>query len=236
MPELRAALADAGPDEPRTGMLELRLRARDGGWRWVEGQATLRFRGGTAIAVEITGRDVTRTRAAEDEGRRLVLAARGARRRRARRHHHGRRARPDRGHQRAGVLAARARDAPGGADRPGPERMFASLRRLLADPRPAIARLREIAERGETVRFVFFECADGRRVSFDHVPLGDDGAAGRLWMFRDITQFKLAGGGAARVPGHDEPRDQDAAVGHRRRGRAAAAAPASASASASWPR
>ena len=35
-------------------------------WRWVEGQATLRFHNGSAVAVEITGRDVTRTRAAED--------------------------------------------------------------------------------------------------------------------------------------------------------------------------
>ena len=64
-------------------MLELRLRARDGSWVWVEGQATLRFRGGSAIAVEIIGRDVTRTRAAEDAGRRLCVAAQGARRRRA---------------------------------------------------------------------------------------------------------------------------------------------------------
>ncbi len=71
VPRLRAALANAGPDEPRTEILELRLRAADGTWRWVEGQATLRFRAGAAIAVEITGRDVTRTRAAEDEGRRL---------------------------------------------------------------------------------------------------------------------------------------------------------------------
>ena len=52
-------------------MLELRLRTRDGGWRWVEGQGTLRFHNGKAVAVEITGRDVTRTRAAEDMGRKL---------------------------------------------------------------------------------------------------------------------------------------------------------------------
>ena len=71
VPMLRAALADAGPDEPRTPLLELRLRASDGTWRWVEGQATLRFRNGRAIAVEMTGRDVTRTRAAEERGRRL---------------------------------------------------------------------------------------------------------------------------------------------------------------------
>ena len=109
VPVLRAALADAGPDEPRTEMLELRLRASDGSWVWVEGQATLRFRGGSAIAVEITGRDVTRTRAAEDEGRRLASQLEGARRRRAGRDPDGRPARPDRGHQRAGLLAAGAR-------------------------------------------------------------------------------------------------------------------------------
>ena len=68
---LRQALADAGPEEPRTPIIEVRLRASNGGWVWVEGQATLRFRGNSAIAVEITGRDVSRTRAAEDEGRRL---------------------------------------------------------------------------------------------------------------------------------------------------------------------
>ena len=39
-----------------------------------------------------------------------LLPARGARRRRAGRHHHGRRGRPDRRHQRAGLLAAGARD------------------------------------------------------------------------------------------------------------------------------
>jgi PAS domain S-box-containing protein len=65
VPVLRAALADAGPDEPRTGIIEVRLRRNDGTWVWVEGQATLRFRGGSAIAVEIIGRDVSRTRAAE---------------------------------------------------------------------------------------------------------------------------------------------------------------------------
>ena len=49
-----------------------------------------------------------------------------------------------------------------------------------------------MADLGTTARFVTFECADGRRVSVDHVPLGDNGSAGRLWTFRDITQFKLA--------------------------------------------
>ena len=37
------------------------------------------------------------------------------------------------------------------------------------------------------MRFDQFDCADGRRIGFDHVPL----EAGRLWGFRDITQFKL---------------------------------------------
>src|SRR4051794_14552913 len=71
VPKLRAALAAAGPSDPRSAILELRLRTRDGGWCWVEGQATLRFHNNRAVAVEITGRDVTRTRAAEDMGRRL---------------------------------------------------------------------------------------------------------------------------------------------------------------------
>jgi CheY-like chemotaxis protein/two-component sensor histidine kinase len=37
------------------------------------------------------------------------------------------------------------------------------------------------------VRFDQFDCADGRRIGFDYVPL----ESGRLWGFRDITQFKL---------------------------------------------
>ncbi len=71
VPVLRAALADAGPDEPRTKMLELRLRTRENDFRTIQGQATLRFLNGRAIAVEITGRDVTRMRAAEDRGDQL---------------------------------------------------------------------------------------------------------------------------------------------------------------------
>jgi CheY-like chemotaxis protein len=66
------------------------------------------------------------------------------------------------------------------------------MQRMLAEPDAGMAKLKAIADAGETVRFVHFECADGRRVTFDHVPLGEDGAAGRLWTFRDITQFKLA--------------------------------------------
>ena len=58
------AVADASPDNPRTQMFEVRLRTRDGAYRAVQGQATLRFHHGRAVAVEITGRDVTRTRAA----------------------------------------------------------------------------------------------------------------------------------------------------------------------------
>ena len=38
------------------------------------------------------------------------------------------------------------------------------------------------------MRFDQFDCADGRRIGFDHVPL--EARAG-LWGFRDITQFKL---------------------------------------------
>ncbi len=192
VPALRAALADAGPDNPRTKIIELRLRASDGSWVWVEGQATLRFRAGSAIAVEIIGRDVTRTRAAEDEGRRL-----------------------------ASQLKALVAGAPYGilmldqfrriavvneyacsllelTERPdelvGKESnaVVPGLQRLLEDPAEALVKLREMADLGTTARFVTFECADGRRVSVDHVPLGDNGSAGRLWTFRDITPFKLA--------------------------------------------
>ncbi len=191
VPRLRAALADAGPDEPRSKILELRLRAADGSWRWVEGQATLRFRAGAAIAVEVTGRDVTRTRAAEDEGRRLsgqleaVVA--GA---------------PDGilmvdEHDRIAVANEQACELLELGCRPEeltgkePSALFGGLRRLLADPEAGIARLQEIATTGDEARFNFLECEDGRRISFDHVPLGDHGAAGRLWMFRDVTRFKL---------------------------------------------
>ena len=43
-------------------------------------------------------------------------------------------------------------------------------------PSADVARLREIAKAGETVRFVSVDCADGRRIGYDHVPLGEDGA------------------------------------------------------------
>jgi PAS domain S-box-containing protein len=188
VPKVRAAISAAGPDEPRTPLLELRLRTREGGWRWVEGQGTLRFHSGKAVAVEITGRDVTRTRAAEDMGRRLsgrleALVA-GA---------------PDGiimadEHGRIAVINEQAcslLELEMGPDElvgQSPNVLLASIRRLLAEPEVATARLNEIAAGGEPQRFVFFECADGRRVSFDYVPLED---GGRLWTFRDATQLKL---------------------------------------------
>ena len=182
VPMLRSALADAGPDEPRTPMLELRLRASDGTWRWVEGQATLRFRGGVAIAVEITGRDVTRTRAAEEQGRRLssqleALVA-GA---------------PDGivmidSDDRIAIINQQACSLLELGDEPADiSALLTGLRALLADPEAAIARLQEIAAQRDPVRFLFLECRDGRRMSCDYVPL----EAGRLWLFRDITRFKL---------------------------------------------
>ena len=175
VPVLRAALADAGPDEPRTGIVEVRLRAADGGWVWVEGQATLRFRGGSAIAVEITGRDVTRTRAAEDTGRRLssqlkalvagapyaILMI-----------------------DQAGRIAVMNDQAVSLLDL---DESADDLHRPRSDgalpehPAPARRRRRgdRHADRGRqdraVARFVHFECADGRRVSFDHVPLGENG-------------------------------------------------------------
>ncbi|MDA0181318.1 ATP-binding protein [Solirubrobacter phytolaccae] len=188
VPVLRAALADAGPDEPRTKMLELRLRTRENAYRTIQGQATLRFHAGRAIAVEITGRDITRTRAAEVRGDKLSTQ-----------------------------LEALVASAPDGiimADAEGkivvineqacslmelavtPSELIgqdarligSAIRKLIADPESAISRLREVAEAKEPVRFIHFECADGRRVGFDFVPL-DDG--GRLWTFRDATHFKL---------------------------------------------
>src|SRR4051794_2901020 len=188
VPRLRAAMAAAGPENPRTEMLELRLRTRDGGWRWVEGQGTLRFNRGKAVAVEFTGRDVTRTRAAEDMGRKLssqleALVA-GA---------------PDGiimideanliavvNEQACSLLElAMSADELAGQE---PNVILHSLRRLVAEPEAAVARLTEIAARNEPERFVFFECNDGRRVSFDYQPLAD---GGRLWTFRDVTHFKL---------------------------------------------
>jgi PAS domain S-box-containing protein len=191
VPVLRAAIADAGPDEPRTGIIEVRLRSSDGSWVWVEGQATLRFRGGNAIAVEIIGRDVTRTRAAEDQGRRLsgqlkALVA-GA--------PYGILMLDETGH--IAVVNEQACSLLDLPDRPDEligrdvGVIMAAMERELAEPEREVARLREIAKTGETVRFVSLDCADGRRISYDHVPLGEDGAAGRLWSFRDITQFKL---------------------------------------------
>jgi len=145
VPKLRAAIAAAGPDEPRTPLIELRLRTRDGGWRWVEGQGTLRFHNGKAVAVEITGRDVTRTRAAEDMGRKLssqleALVA-GA---------------PDGilmvEHDRIAVINEQACSLLELAMSPeelvgqGQEPILKSLRRLLAEPESAIAQLGAIAE------------------------------------------------------------------------------------------
>ncbi|HEX6026745.1 MAG TPA: ATP-binding protein [Solirubrobacter sp.] len=182
VPVLRAALASSGPDEPRTPLLELRLRAADGTWRSVEGQATLRFRDGVAIAVEVTGRDVTRTRAAEEHGKRLssqleALVA-GA---------------PDGivmidADDRIAIINEQACSLLELGDRPTDlAAVFDGLRALLHEPEAAIARLREIAAGSEPVRFEFFECRDGRRIGCDFMPLD----AGKLWLFRDITRFKL---------------------------------------------
>ena len=46
--------------------------------------------------------------------------------------------------------------------------MLKPIERMLADPEAGMARLKEIADSGETVRFVHFECADGRRVTFEY--------------------------------------------------------------------
>ena len=194
VPMLRAALADAGPDEPRTPLLELRLRASDGTWRWVEGQATLRFRGGRRDRGR--GHRARRHPHARRRGARAaaVVAARGAGRRRAGRDRDGRRARPDRGHQRAGAVAARARAALDEMIGWSTELLVESLRAMLADADAEIARLREIVRGGEPVRFHFLECRDGRRMACDYVPL--DGRAAVAVPRHHAVQAD--GGGAAR--------------------------------------
>ena len=151
VPVLRAALADAGPDEPRTPLLELRLRAGDGTWRWVEGQATLRFRDGQADRRR--GHRARRHPHARRRGAgpAAVVAARGARRRRAGRDRHGRRGTT--GSRSSTSRRARCSScaATSSADiARAPRRRCAPL---LADPDAAIARLREIARGGEPVRF-----------------------------------------------------------------------------------
>jgi PAS domain S-box-containing protein len=193
VPVLRAALAGAGPDEPRTGLIEVRLRTAAGSWVWVEGQATLRFRGKAAVAVELVGRDVTRTRAAEDKGRRLssqlealvagapygILMIDQA--------------------NRIAVINEQAcsllelMEAPEEYVGKEPSALHPALRRLFVDGDAAIAELNRIEEEGETVRNFRLEASDNRHASFDHVPLGKEGELGRLWTFRDVTDFVLAG-------------------------------------------
>ena len=84
-------------------------------------------------------------------------------------------------------LLERPRSAPRSSSARAIAALLPSFNRLLADPEAGLARLQEIVKAGEIVRFDQFDCADGRRIGFDHVPL----EAGRLWGFRDITQFKL---------------------------------------------
>ena len=149
----------------------------------------MRFHLGRAVAVEITGRDVTRIRAAEDAGRRLTAQLEGLVA-----------GSPDGiclidDQDRVAVINDMACTllelamAPAELVGQSPDVVLSGLRRLLADPSAGIARLREVGEQDEPHRFIPLECADGRRISADYVPLKD---GGRLWLFRDITQFKLA--------------------------------------------
>ena len=158
----------------------MRLRASDGSWVWVEGQATLRFRAGSAIAVEIIGRDVTRTRAAEDEGRRLASQLKalvaGAPYGILMLDKTGRIAVINEQACSLLELGRRARTsssaATSGADLPQPR---APARRARGRDRQAARGRRRSARPCASSTS---SARDGRRVSFDHVPLGDDGAAG----------------------------------------------------------
>ena len=135
VPALRAALADAGPDNPRTKIIELRLRASDGSWVWVEGQATLRFRGGQRDR----GRDHRPRRHPHarrgGRGPAAGLAAEGARRRRALRHPDARPVPAHRGRQRVRLLAAGPDRAPGRARRQGVRRRHPRPRAPARRPR-----------------------------------------------------------------------------------------------------
>jgi len=174
VPVLRAALAAASPHDPRTALVELRLRRADGDWVWVEGQATLRFHGATAVAIEVVGRDVTRGRRLSD---RLQALLAGAPYGIALIDEVGRIAAIN--EQACSLLELEAGpDALAGREAGVIDR---ALQRLLVDLEDATA----LAD----ARFVHFDRADGGRISVDHVPL-DEG--GRLWTFRDVTHLKLA--------------------------------------------
>ena len=235
VPVLRAALADAGPDEPRTGIIEVRLRRRRHlGLGRGPGDPALPWRHGDR------GRDYRPRREphARRRGRRPPArrAAQGARRRRALRHLDGRPDRPHRGRQRAGVLAAGPHpSAPRSSIGRDTNVILSAMERLVAAPE----RRRRAAARGR---------ADGRDRALRRGPTAptDAGSAtttsrsartappAGCGSFRDITQFKLQDEEQQRVPGDDEPRDQDAAVGHRGRGRAALQRRAAGDPSASW--
>ncbi len=178
VPVLRKAIADAGPDEPRTGMFEVRLRTRDGAWRSVQGQGTMRFHLGRATAVEITGRDVTRTRAAEESGRRLTAQLEGLVA-----------GSPDGiclidEDNRIAVIndmACTLLDtgmSPADLLGQSPSVLESGMRRVLADPSAGIARVRELGASDQPERFIALECADGRRMSLDYVPLRSAGGCG----------------------------------------------------------
>ena len=188
VPLLRAALADAGPDEPRTPMLEVRLRAR-------EALALGRGPGHAALPQRPRGRRRDHRPRRHPHARRrghgppAVVAAGGAGRRCAGRDHHGRRAGPDRRHQRAGVLAAGARDEP---RRAASARTPAHLRRACAacspSPRP---RSRGCTRSPRAASRCASSPSSARTAGASASTTCRSRRGGRLWTFRDITQFKL---------------------------------------------
>ena len=194
VPVLRAAIADAGPDEPRTGMLEVRLRTRDGSWRWVEGQAhaALPRRHGDR------GRDHRPRRhphaRRRGHGPPALRAAQGARRRRAGRHPAW-----STRHSRIAVINEQACSLLDLAMRPDElvgqragRRSCRACAGCSPSPKPAIAQLREIADarRDRALRALRVRRRAPRSASTTSRSART--GRGRLWTFRDITQFKLA--------------------------------------------
>ena len=181
---VKSALVGARPEEPRSDVLSHRVRAADGTWRWLEGQAVVRFKGGMPSSMELIARDVTKRHAAEEEGRRLATQLEalvagvpdgiimiGADERLA--------VVNDRACTLLGIDTAPA-DLAGG----DPQLLLDRARELMADPETGLAQLRSVIAAGEVARFLRVDLADGRSLGYDHVPLAD---GGRVWMFRDTT-------------------------------------------------
>ena len=218
VPNLRAALGEAGAGRAahrhhRGPPAQERRHAGSGS----KARRRCASAAASAIAVEITGRDVTRTRAAEDEGRRLssqleALVA-GA--------PYGILMLDE--FERIAVINEQACSLLELTQRPEElvgtaiAALLPSFHRLLAEPeaghRPAAG-----DRQGRRDRALRPLRLRGRPPDRLRPRPARRGPAVGLPRHHAV---QAPGRGAGRVPGHDEPRDQDAAVGHRGRGGAA---------------